>query len=1142
MNRFTGYLVALFALLTSVNAYFYVPNFAQSLPFKNAMAYAQVDNSLYLYGGETSVSRYTNELYKLTKTETAFSWETVNQANQLEGSSYSKAYVTADKQNLVVVGGDTNQTVGRGLPMQINVFNFASQSWTPGPNNDLNITGTPPAGFLYNKQSFSLNFDSKTQNAYLFGGALAGGSIAFNDFHVLDSSLNARALPSTPYPRYGHTASLLSDGKLVVFGGIIRKDVDTMASTNSVWIFDTNNLNGTWTEQPILPFANGQYPSVCFAHSAVVSSDDRITIFGGDNAYPQRFRQYLNTVSILDTKTWSWIIPDIAGIPPSRRSYAAAAIFDDKLTVAFGSSSNSYYNDINVFDLTKSSWLQSFEGTSSNGDGSVSKGLIAGVTVAAVVLFLIILFLLWKFQSYVRWLITRIHHDIWKPRTGEPVWAETSRVIAQVFFIFLFALFLVFIIKQAIDSPNITQRIEKPSAAVEVPDVRFCFDGYPPNASEPKNGDLGNPGVSCQTNTGYSCTPYIQRLNMNVFSPTFSDHLGPVDCYLFRAPDEFQLSATSGQNNGSRLLFTMFGDETATFARVHVAVYPKRMDPNAKVYNVNDTIPVYLSEAQVLDWQNNERNDLQATNIYTIAPFTYNSLSYTLVEHKYLQDVGWNYVGFLPVTNSTPEIDTVFRSGSPNPNYSSNQDDLGVLSVMPSKYAHYSDREIKMYTLMNAIGFVGGIFGILIGAQAWLFGYRPRSPWGVIHRWSTGSRKQSLLSGLQSKFKTTDSGIPLVHPVHHRFSVNELQTLGQETDSQRVSRVEERMQILELLFKAYYVDDEVFRSLDYASTTNNRDKTANKGFAPPGGQSNVENNSGINNGSAVNPFYQSAEKLTPSSFGQTPNSDPNSFSHYFNERGSRGNSITQLINKSVYRDFYTTFTSTPYWPHRHQHSNEDHPCRILILDSSFNPPTKAHENLFLKALDSHPPHYFDSSLLLFSTRNVDKDLHGASVLQRVQMMEIMARTLEPGNIAVGLTSHGKFVDKAKVIDDWYHQLPRNKRKLELYFIVGYDTVVRLFDPKYYAPESVNEALEPFFRHHHLIWANRKMGDESLYEMAWQNQASDKIHQIELDPEVSDYSSTKARESIRMNDLLSFKQMVNTNIAHFILNQENSIYL
>ena len=64
--------------------------------------------------------------------------------------------------------------------------------------------------------------------------------------------------------------------------------------------------------------------------------------------------------------------------------------------------------------------------------------------------------------------------------TGEPVWAETSRIISQIFLLLIFVAFLVFVIRQAITSPNVTQRIEEPAAQVDVPGkaqaqlVKYC--------------------------------------------------------------------------------------------------------------------------------------------------------------------------------------------------------------------------------------------------------------------------------------------------------------------------------------------------------------------------------------------------------------------------------------------------------------------------------------------------------------------------------------------------------------------------------------------------------------------------------------------------------------------------------------------
>lgn len=46
---------------------------------------------------------------------------------------------------------------------------------------------------------------------------------------------------------------------------------------------------------------------------------------------------YLNAVAILDTNTWSWSIPSVSGIPPSRRILASSGILDgEHLTIAFG--------------------------------------------------------------------------------------------------------------------------------------------------------------------------------------------------------------------------------------------------------------------------------------------------------------------------------------------------------------------------------------------------------------------------------------------------------------------------------------------------------------------------------------------------------------------------------------------------------------------------------------------------------------------------------------------------------------------------------------------------------------------------------------------------------------------------------------
>lgn len=73
----------------------------------------------------------------------------------------------------------------------------------------------------------------------------------------------------------------------------------------------------------------------------------------------------------------------------------------------------------------------------------------------------------------VRTTTVRVIGELWTKKsassTGEPLWAETARMCCRIFLMFIFALCLAFIIRQAVTSPNVTERIINPVAQVEVP-------------------------------------------------------------------------------------------------------------------------------------------------------------------------------------------------------------------------------------------------------------------------------------------------------------------------------------------------------------------------------------------------------------------------------------------------------------------------------------------------------------------------------------------------------------------------------------------------------------------------------------------------------------------------------------------------
>ncbi|KAI1296268.1 hypothetical protein EDD11_007437 [Mortierella claussenii] len=170
------------------------------------------------------------------------------------------------------------------------------------------------------------------------------------------------------------------------------------------------------------------------------------------------------------------------------------------------------------------------------------------------------------------------------------------------------------------------------------------------------------------------------------------------------------------------------------------------------------------------------------------------------------------------------------------------------------------------------------------------------------------------------------------------------------------------------------------------------------------------------------------------------------------------------------KPFQTTLTATSSWPFTvDRPASTTRPTRIAVLDSSFNPPTKAHYHLLKAAARVG----CDAVLLLLATNNVDKGQTGAGAIERLEMMEAMAMDSirnekeDPSlrHMAVGLTIHARFMDKAQPILDHY---PPNT--VQLSWIMGHDTMTRLFDPKYY--KDVHTDMAPFFEQCDLICSSR----------------------------------------------------------------------
>lgn len=171
-------------------------------------------------------------------------------------------------------------------------------------------------------------------------------------------------------------------------------------------------------------------------------------------------------------------------------------------------------------------------------------------------------------------------------------------------------------------------------------------------------------------------------------------------------------------------------------------------------------------------------------------------------------------------------------------------------------------------------------------------------------------------------------------------------------------------------------------------------------------------------------------------------------------------------------------------------SEAESPKTLFILDSSFNPPSIAHQSLAQSALrktasDGFPkPHRL---LLLFATMNADKAPSAASFDQRLTLMSIFAGDLleslksSPDEYSVvpvdiGVTNVPYYTDKSAAIEsEGQHWYPAKPKHIHL---VGFDTITRFFGAKYYQKfDPPFSALNPYFDNGHGLRVTLRPDDE-----------------------------------------------------------------
>lgn len=160
----------------------------------------------------------------------------------------------------------------------------------------VHVEGKPPSARTYHS-AVAVGDD---QIVY-FGGN--DSSKSFNAVHVLTKSEKKSgeatwswSHPSVagvpPQARTGHSATLLENGKILIFGGWDPQRDDDNASAT---VFDDAFLLDTkaWGWQPVI-FAEEGVAAAAYrgrvGHGAVLDSNGRIHLFGGQNSAEQRLK------------------------------------------------------------------------------------------------------------------------------------------------------------------------------------------------------------------------------------------------------------------------------------------------------------------------------------------------------------------------------------------------------------------------------------------------------------------------------------------------------------------------------------------------------------------------------------------------------------------------------------------------------------------------------------------------------------------------------------------------------------------------------------------------------------------------------------------------------------------------------------
>lgn len=165
---------------------------------------------------------------------------------------------------------------------------------------------------------------------FIFGGRGPRGKV-YRDIYFLDLVdwvwVPVHPVTEAPPPRFLHS-SVLVGRKLVILGGWDGE----FGCYSDLWLFDTDTFS--WMQPRTAGFA----PTARYGHTMTLLPDGRLVLMGGAFISEETpCPKYLSDVKILDTDTMVWSRPKIEGDGPSGRyGHTATALPGGRCVALFG--------------------------------------------------------------------------------------------------------------------------------------------------------------------------------------------------------------------------------------------------------------------------------------------------------------------------------------------------------------------------------------------------------------------------------------------------------------------------------------------------------------------------------------------------------------------------------------------------------------------------------------------------------------------------------------------------------------------------------------------------------------------------------------------------------------------------------------